>query len=216
MKFLKTVKHHHIIEILGISIIFFVTSCGLTEKRFSTDEEMLTYWKDEQAQLMQLVENCQRSTKTTGLVDEFYSNNDNNEIDNRSVSNFDVCQVELPKTPEKSYQLKYVARDFDKTQILMVTNQSKLKVGWRRSTSLLEEKGFLYTSQKDLAPLSSDTRPVGKLTIVKEALDPLSGNYQLTGETATENACEVWMFRPIDPNWYIFYHQNRECQFRGF
>jgi hypothetical protein len=199
---------------LSIFLVFlsFLTSCGLTGEKFPADEKMLTQWKEEQAQLMALVKECQ-TTKNTYWVDEFYSDSD--EIDNSSISNFDICKVALPETPEKAYQLKYMARDLDKTQILMVTEQSESKVGRLWSTSVLEEKGFLYTSQKDLAPLSSDTRPVGKLTIVEEPLDPLSGDYQLTGETAKNNNCEVWMFRPIDPNWYLFYHQSRECQFKG-
>jgi hypothetical protein len=124
--------------------------------------------------------------------------------------------VDLPaKSQADTYQIKFLARDSDKTQVLIVTNQQETRVGHPWSDRVLKERGVLYVSQNDLVPLSADKRPVGPITFVEESLDPFVGDYSLTNEDNKVDSCEAWFLRSIDPSWYLFYHQNRACPFKG-
>ncbi|NJM76344.1 MAG: hypothetical protein HC852_11840 [Acaryochloridaceae cyanobacterium RU_4_10] len=114
------------------------------------------------------------------------------------------------------YQLLHIARDIKQKQVLFVTSQHITTEGWWIwKEPILEEKGFIYISQDNQLPINFAYQPRDKADSIKKGLDQFVGNHKLTNEPGKIDSCEVWMFRPIAPKWYLFYRQNRGCQFGG-
>jgi hypothetical protein len=175
---------------------------------------MLERWKPDQSAMLSIANEC-RKTKDTSSLLSLYSQ----DISTNTIAMFERCKFKQVSQPQGNMnQLIHVARDLKKNQVLFVTNQHKTEEGWWIwKEPILEEKGFIYVSKEDQAPINSEYQPkeISKETLIKEGLDQYAGNYRLTKIPYKIDSCEVWMFRPIAPKWYLFYHQNRECQFRG-
>jgi hypothetical protein len=173
---------------------------------------MLAQWKREQDAMSSIANEC-RKTKDTYSLLSLYSQ----DVSTNTIAMFQGCKLkQLFPLKKNVYRLIHVARDLKKNQVLFVTSQYRIKEGWWIwEEPILEEKGFIYVSQNNQSPINFEYQPRDKVDLIKKGLDQFVGDYKLTNEPGKIDSCEVWMFRPIAPKWYLFYHQNRECQFRG-
>jgi hypothetical protein len=173
---------------------------------------MTAQWEREQGVMSSMADEC-RKTKDTYSSLNLYSR----DIPTNAIDMFQGCKLKQTFPPkENAHQFIYVARDLKKKQVLFVTSQHIIKEGWWIwKEPILEEKGFIYISQDNQSPINFEFQPRDKANLIKKGLDQFVGDYKLTNEPGKIDSCEVWMFRPIAPKWYLFYRQNRGCQFRG-
>jgi hypothetical protein len=191
-------------------LLFLVTACEPTGAKFPADADMIAQWKNDKSRLLALANDC-KTTADIYDLSSLYSD----KVNTSSVRILTGCKLELPSAKQSdAYQLRYIARDTGKTQFLMATNQHEAQIGWLRLLNVIEEKGLLYIAQDNLSPFGGKFQTVGQKSVVNEPLDSLTGNYEVTTQAKIDN-CEVWVFRPIEPHWYLYYHQNRNCMDRG-
>jgi hypothetical protein len=201
-----------------VSILLVAMACGLTGENFPADEDIIAQWEGEKSRLLALMDQCQMTKNQCNLPGRSPK-----EVRTGSIRLFDGCELALrTSTEEEGCQLGLLDRDDSgKTEFLsIVTHQHESLIGLRRLEPISEEKGLLYISQDNLSPLSAEFQAKFQLgaqtTVVDEALDPFVGDYTLTNSSGTKgdrknNRCDLWMFRPIEPHWYLYYHQRRNC-----
>ncbi|MEM9947481.1 MAG: hypothetical protein AAF810_15705 [Cyanobacteria bacterium P01_D01_bin.36] len=193
-----------------LSTLLLVAGCGAPEQILPTDAEMLAQWQTEKDALLNLVEACEETQQTYDLAERYIEAN--GLIATAGLSAFEGCEIESG--------LKYLAKNTEGGTTLLVTDQNRRGTGWieeRASnwtggwvswkSAILEEKGFLYLSP-------SRTKLEGLLprfSVYSEPLDQFAGEYRVTGQISGNSSCEVWYLRLIEPGWYLFYHQSREC-----
>jgi hypothetical protein len=186
--------------------------CHVQRAEFPLDSAMITQWKRDKLVMQMLAEQCKATIDTFSFIKSYDS-----DISTNTVSSFEGCELNnnLPHQ-NNTYQIIHTARDLDKNQVLFVTNQHRTKQGWWIwEEPILEEKGFLYVSKNDQLPINIEYQPRDKVDLIQKGLDRFVGDYRLTNEAGKIDACEIWMFRSIAPKWYLYYRQNRECQWRG-
>jgi hypothetical protein len=172
------------------------------------DNDIVEQWNREQVKMQALAQECQVTTN-------IYPPDGVYKPEHLTITNsgFEGCKFKAPKllTQDSSFQFKFVARHFKAKEVIFVIDQHERVDGWWIwKERILEEKGLLYVSKNNQAPMNSGYQIIDQETLDRAGLDRYSGDYGLT-QTAKLDACEVWLFRPIAPQWYLFYRQNREC-----
>jgi hypothetical protein len=173
---------------------------------------MLEQWKRNQGKMLSIANECM-TTKNTYSFMNLYGR----DIPTNTVVSFQACKLKQASSLKgNAYQLLHTARDFKQKEVLFVTSQHITNEGWWIwKEPILEEKGFVYVSQDKQLPINFNYQPRDKIDAIKAGLDQFVGNLKLTNEPGKIDSCEVWMFRAIAPKWYLFYRQNRGCQFGG-
>jgi hypothetical protein len=187
------------------------TACGILAPNFPSDADMIEQWKGEKSQLLALIDEC-KVTKNTYSLPTLYDG----DVTTGYMYIATGCKVELPSLkPEDAYALQYMARDSEGAQFLMATNRYESRVMRLWFRPILEGKGFLYTSGDNPSSLDQQFASTGQVFVEDKSLDSLVGKYGRKNDLTMNDACEGWMFRPIEPHWYLYYHQNGECGFEG-
>jgi hypothetical protein len=153
---------------------------------FQSDEQLIESFEQNKPELFSLMKRC-HATQSSQV------------IKNHIVESFSRCDVD--KTVLESLRLKEVAEefesdrkplnpesDFDGKRVLFLTDDYKND----RSDTFIEEKGLTYVD-----------KPLPQEVIEDSSLDQFSGQ-PLFEKRGVQ---EVWRYREIEPNWYIYYRQ---------
>jgi len=209
---MRTPKHKILARFTVLSMLLLPSvGCSSSTDALTTDAVMIARWQSEQAALEDLVAACDQTQETYDLAERYQK--ENGLIATAGLAAFEGCDVESG--------LKHLAKSNEGETYLLVTDQYRRGTGWieeRASnwsggwvswkSAILEEKGFLYIPQGESA-IASVALP--RLSIGAEPLDQFVGEYRGTSQIIGNSSCELWKLRPIEPNWYLFYHQSREC-----
>ncbi len=198
---------------LLLSFLLLHVGCSSSTEVLPTDAEMTAKWQNEATSLQAIAKACEETVATYNLADRYTEAN--GLIATTALENFEGCDIESG--------LQHLAKSKEGELYLLVTDQYRKGTGWIEETAskltggwvswkstILEEKGFLYAPQDSAALMNA---PFPRLSIVNEPLDQFVGEYRGTSQISGNSSCEVWKLRPIKPNWYLFYHQSRECPF---
>lgn len=193
------------------TLLLSATGCSSSKDVLPTDAVMIEQWRSDKAALQNLVQLCEATEQTYDIAERYVTAN--GLVETESLERFEGCDVES--------DLLYLARHDDSGLYLLTTSQyrqgtglieevaSRWTNGWVSwKSAILEEKGYLYAPQAQ-AGLSEAT--LSRLSIVADPLDQFVGEYRATSQISGSSICEIWRLRPIESNWYLFYHQSREC-----
>jgi len=199
---------------LSSALLLLSFGCGSSTDALPPDAVMISQWQGEKAALRDLVDACAETQATYDLAERYIEAN--GLIATGGLSAFTGCEVDSG--------LAYLAKGIGNSEdaaYLLVTDQYRRGTGWIEETAsswtggwvswktaILEEKGFLYVPQGDVGLVNVG---LPKMSVVAEPLDQFVGEYRGTSQISGNNSCELWRLRPIEPNWYLFYHQSREC-----
>ncbi len=167
-----------------LSIIFFITSCGRPRPVFQSDEQIKKIFQSHKAELLTLMQKCKSEKKSQG--------------GKRYVRDaFGICKVNQAKLNSLSLEeiavefigFKTFSEEFKGSRILFVTNQYVDDP----VNTFVEEKGYMFS-----------TTPIIKDVVKEGSLDQLIGKdlFERKGRK------EVWKYKQIEPNWYIYYRQH--------
>jgi hypothetical protein len=189
-----------------------LTGCSLRGTDFPSDTNMLKQWESERSVMTSMANECITTKDTYSFVNSYHR-----DIPNDAVDMFQGCKLKQKSLLKGNvYQLIHSARDFKQKQVLFITSQHISKERWWIwEEPILEEKGFMYVSKDKELPINFGKQPRDKMDAIKTGLDQFAGNLKLTKDPRKIDSCELWMFRPIAPKWYLFYRQNRGCLDRG-
>jgi hypothetical protein len=211
---INSLRFYHVSLILVnlVNFIFLLTGCNLNSTNLPYDSNILKQWESEKNIMASIANECRTTKATYSFIGSYHR-----DIPIDQISMFEGCKLKQKSLLKGNvYKLIHTARDLKKKQVLFITSQHISKEGWWIwEEPILEEKGFMYVSQDKELPINSENQPRDKIDSIKTGLDQFVGNLNLTNEPGKIDSCEVWMFRPIAPKWYLFYRQNRGCQFRG-
>ncbi len=199
-----------------ISTVLLIAGCSGGQTALPSDEVLIDQWQREQAQMLEQIEACQQEERTYSLSDRYQETD--NLIALGSLEGFEGCSIAAPPA-EGAYPVLHLAKK--ENLYLLVTAQNRKGTGWVEEkasqwtggwvswkASILEEKGLVY-APGGLFDGSSSPLPISGVS--PDPLDRFSGRYRPTSQVSGNSSCEIWMLRPIEADWYLFYHQAREC-----
>lgn len=206
-----------------LPVVVLTTSCEDPNSGIlPADAAMLEQWEGDRAGLLESIEACQKNDPAARLSAQYQKTDDLITIP--SLETFGDCELTpfvQPADTPNIYSIQYLAKDDNSEMYLVVASQKRIGTGWIEETasrwtgglvswktSILEEKGFVYVAQPELI---ATALPLPSVSIADEPLDQFSGRYRGTSQISGNSSCEIWRLRPIDNNWYLFYHQSREC-----
>jgi hypothetical protein len=178
----------------AFSLIFFSTSCS-NEYFFEKDADLISKFNSSRTALSDQIKICRTSAEgKTGKEIAGFNHFDNCSISPKIADKYGVkfISIELKRDPKSDAEFKKLLKDnFEPYQerTLIATNYAKEE----NLTIRIREKGYLYS------PL-----PLKSSNVVTESLDPLATTeYNPNNQPRNK---EVWRYRQIEPNWYIYFH----------
>jgi hypothetical protein len=198
-------KLHNVFQIvLGLSLITAsLTGCQLLSKVvqgqfvaqsllpwqnksrpvFHTDEQLLSHFQAHKAEMIDLMQECKAQKNSGGA-----------KLD--TAHPFISCASDQARL--KTLSVKEVAQEiqqrnappgeFEGSRMLLVTDYYKNDPG----DTFIEEKGYVYSPT-----------PIRRNVVKTGALDQFSGQELIDKQKNRE----VWKYKQIAPNWYLYYRQ---------
>ncbi|MEO1619609.1 MAG: hypothetical protein AAFU53_01095 [Cyanobacteria bacterium J06632_3] len=219
-----------------LCVLCLVSGCARSSNLL-TDETLIANWAADQSSLRSLVEESCRTGASIGTeidsspesLAERYRVTDRL-FPTTAMDRFYLCNLpesDLPDSTaaDSAFQPQYLAQSEKGEAYLLVADRyrkgtglieetvSRWTGGWISwKSTIWEEKGLVYVAQSGAQPgLSVFELALERMEVAPEPLDQFSGRYRVTSQVSG-NGCSVWRLRPTEsPNWYLFYHQAREC-----
>ena len=181
--------------LFAFSWMFFLTSCS-NQYSFEPDANLISKFSKSKAEILNIVKACKESTSEGRAGKEItgFNHFENCLVPPEIVTKYGVkfVSIELKRDPKGDAEFRKLLKDdFEPYQdrVLVTTNYVKEE----SFTVRIREKGYLYSP----IPLKSSN-------ITTESLDSLATNeYNPNNQPRNK---EVWRYRQIEPNWYIYFH----------
>ncbi len=164
-------------------VMVFMNACSPPRPTFKSDEQIKNNFQNQKMKLIPIIKQCKSEEKSQGIkryISESFS-----------ICRINSIQLKTMNLEEISLEfagVKTSLKEFKGSRILFVTNQYVDD----HANTLVEEKGYMFSA----IPITQD--------LIKEgSLDQFIGKELFVRRGSNE----VWRYKQIEPNWYIYYRQ---------
>jgi hypothetical protein len=153
---------------------------------FQSDEQLVKNFEENKSDLFALMQKCQAEKSSQPFKDQIRESFSNCSVEKDVLTSLRL--IEVAEEFEADEENLNSRNGVDGGRVLFITDYYKDD----RVNTFVEEKGYAYTE----TPIQQD--------LIKDgSLDQFSG--QLLFEK--RGVQEVWKYKQIEPNWYIYYRQ---------
>jgi hypothetical protein len=163
-------------------IMILTTACSPPRPKFQSDEQIKISFQRHKIELIALRKKCELKREKQAMkkyIDDFFT-----------VCNVNKIQLKNLNLEEVALEYKEVKTSLKKnndSRILFVSNQYIDNP----VDTFVEEKGYMFSAV-----------PIANNLIEKDSLDKFNGVRLLERKKS-----EIWKYKEIEPNWYIYYRQ---------
>jgi hypothetical protein len=171
------------IALYFLLVVLIVTACSPARQTFKSDEQIKDNFQNQKSKLAPLIKQCKSEEKSQGLKRHTRESFSTCKVKPTQLRTLNIEEVSL-----EFIGLRTSSKELKGSRILFITNQYVDDyVG-----TFVEEKGYMFSAI-----------PVTQNLIKEGSLDQFVGKELFLKRGSNE----VWKYKQIEPNWYIYYRQ---------
>ncbi len=184
---------------LGLSFwltIIFTTACNSSRVALQSDQQIIANFQRHKPESIALMKQCESESVTDRssvnfTVELFFHCNSKIEgKDSHELANY-LDSLNLEYIAQKFTSPEYPSKQFKGTPYLFVVDQ----VIYDDYDTIVEEKGYIFSDASLHGGLEPNEIVTGSLSQFEQGLDT----------RGRKDRSEIWKFKQIEPNWYLYY-----------
>ncbi len=176
--------------------IIFTTACNSSRVALQSDRQIIANFQRHKSESIALMKQCESESVTNRssvnfTVELFFHCNSKIEgKDSHDLANY-MRSLNLEYIAQKFTAPEHPSKQFKGTPYLFVVDQ----VIYDDYDTIVEEKGYIFSDAPPQGGLEPNSIATGSLSQFEQGLDT----------RGRKDRSEIWKFKQIEPNWYLYY-----------